>query len=63
TMKRVFFGPLPQELSKVKQGSYYMLAPIIFLAAVTILLGVFPNLIDGPLFHTLHSPLLPLPLK
>ncbi|MGI0078695.1 MAG: complex I subunit 4 family protein [Nitrososphaerales archaeon] len=63
TMKRVFFGQLPQELSKVKQGSYYMLAPIIFLAAVTILLGVFPNLIDGPLFHTLHSPLLPLPLK
>lgn len=61
TMKRVFFGQLPAELSKVKQGSYYMLAPIIFLAAVTILLGVFPNLIDGPLFQTLHN--LPFPLR
>ncbi len=61
TMKRVFFGQLPVELSKVKEGSYYMLAPIIFLAAVTILLGVFPNLIDGPLFQTLHN--LPFPLK
>jgi NADH-quinone oxidoreductase subunit M len=55
TMKRVFFGKLPAELSEIKQGSYYMLAPIIFLAAVTILLGVLPNLVDGPLFHTLSN--------
>ncbi len=61
TMKRVFFGQLPAELSNVKQGSYYMLAPIIFMAALTILLGVFPNLVDGPLFQTLHS--LPIPLR
>jgi NADH-quinone oxidoreductase subunit M len=61
TMKRVFFGQLPEGLSKVTQGSYYMLAPIIFLAAVTIFLGVFPNFIDGPLFQTLHS--LPFPLR
>ncbi len=52
TMKRVFFGKLPEHLSKVSEGSAYMLAPIIFLAALTILLGVFPGLIDGPLFHT-----------
>jgi NADH-quinone oxidoreductase subunit M len=55
TMKRVFFGQLPEELSRVKEGSPYMLAPIIFMAAVTILFGVFPNLIDGPLVNTLKS--------
>jgi NADH-quinone oxidoreductase subunit M len=55
TMKRVFFGKLPENLSKVTERSGYMLAPIIFLAALTILLGVFPSLIDGPLFHTISS--------
>jgi NADH-quinone oxidoreductase subunit M len=61
TMKRVFFGKLPDHLSAVTERSAYMLAPIIFLAAVTILLGVFPSLIDGPLFHTFTNPV-PLPL-
>lgn len=55
TMARVFFGKLPEELSNIKEGSAYMLGPMLFLAAVTILLGIFPNLIDGPLFATLHN--------
>jgi NADH-quinone oxidoreductase subunit M len=59
TMKRVFFGKLPEQLSKVTEGSAYMLAPIIFLAALTILLGVFPSIVDGPLFHTIASLHLP----
>jgi len=61
TMKRVFFGKLPDALSQVKEGSPYMLAPIIFLAAITILLGIDPNLIDAALFHTIKS--LPFPLR
>ncbi len=62
TMKRVFFGRLPESLSQVKEGSWYMLAPVIFLAAVTILLGVLPGLIDNylvPTASTLTPPLLP----
>ena len=59
TMKRVFFGKLPEGLSSVKEGSAYMLAPIIFLAALTILLGIFPGLVDGKLFATVTH-LLPL---
>lgn len=58
-MKRVFFGQLPEHLSSVKEASPYMLAPIIFLAAITILLGVFPSLVDNPLFSTINH-LLPL---
>ncbi|MDG7000265.1 MAG: NADH-quinone oxidoreductase subunit M [Nitrososphaerota archaeon] len=54
-MKRVFFGQLPSHLADVKEASPYMLAPIVFLAAVTIALGVIPGLIDNPLFATLHQ--------
>lgn len=53
TMKRVFFGQLPDALSTVREGSAYMLGPIIFLAAITILLGVVPGLVDNPLFATI----------
>jgi NADH-quinone oxidoreductase subunit M len=53
TMKRVFFGQLPQQLSAVKEGSAYMLGPIIFLAAITVLLGVLPGIVDSPLFTTI----------
>ncbi len=53
TMKRVFFGELPEHLSSIKEGSAYMLGPIIFLAAITILLGVVPGLVDSPLFATI----------
>ena len=60
TMKRVFFGQLPEKLSFVTEGSGYMLGPIIFLAAITILLGVVPGLVDNPLFATLTHLLYPL---
>ncbi len=55
TMARVFFGKLPSELNNVHEGSAYMLGPMIFLAILTVVLGVFPGFIDGPLFHTLSS--------
>ncbi len=55
TMKRVFFGQLPSELSGVKEASSYMLGPIIFLAFVTILLGVLPGLVDNPLVQTVSN--------
>jgi len=53
TMKRVFFGQLPEQLSAVKEGSAYMLGPIIFLTAITVLLGIVPGLVDNPLFATI----------
>jgi NADH-quinone oxidoreductase subunit M len=64
TMKRVFFGKLPSELERVKEPSAYMLAPLIVLAALTILLGVVPGLIDNPLISTVSHyspPLVPVP--
>lgn len=60
-MKRVFFGKLPDSLSQVREGSFYMLAPMIFLAILTIVLGVLPGFVDTPLFHSLAN--LPIPLR
>ena len=58
-MKGIFFGKLPSHLSEITEGSAYMLAPIIFLAGVTILLGVLPEIVDNPLLSTITH-LLPL---
>jgi hypothetical protein len=40
-------------LSNVREGPAYMLGPMIFLAILTVSLGVFPGLIDSSLFHSL----------
>lgn len=58
-MKGIFFGKLPEHLSNITEGSIYMLAPIIFLAGITILLGVLPEIVDNSLLHTITH-LLPL---
>jgi NADH-quinone oxidoreductase subunit M len=42
--KRVFFGKLPENLSKVKEASWYMLGPMMVLAGFTIVLGIYPDI-------------------
>ena len=42
--KRVFLGKLPENLSKVKDGSWYMLAPMMVLAGFTIVVGIYPDI-------------------
>lgn len=43
-LKRVFFGKLPENLSNVKDGSWYMLGPMMVLAGFTIVLGLYPDI-------------------
>ncbi len=43
-LKRVFFGKLPENLTKVKEASWYMLAPMMVLAGFTIVLGIYPDI-------------------
>lgn len=43
TMKRVFFGKLPDELSSVKEPPPTVTGPILFLAALAIIIGIFPD--------------------
>lgn len=43
-LKRVFFGKLPERLSNVREGSWYMTAPMMVLAGFTIVLGIYPDI-------------------
>lgn len=43
-LKRVFFGKLPENLSNVKEASWYMLTPMMVLAGFTIVLGIYPDI-------------------
>jgi NADH-quinone oxidoreductase subunit M len=42
---RIFFGTLPSSLEGVKEAPLSMTAPLLVLAAVSLLLGIFPNLL------------------
>ena len=43
-LKRVFFGKTPENLTKVKEASWYMTAPMMVLAGFTIVLGIYPDI-------------------
>jgi NADH-quinone oxidoreductase subunit M len=43
-LKRVFFGKLPENLSHVKEASYYMTAPMMVLAGFTTVIGIYPDI-------------------
>src|SRR4030066_1138851 len=43
-LKRVFFGKLPENLDNVKDGSWYMKAPMMGLRGLTIVLGIYPDI-------------------
>ncbi len=42
--KRVFLGKLPENLTNVKEASWYMIAPMMVLAGFTIVLGIYPDI-------------------
>ena len=46
-LKRVFFGKLPENLTNVKEGSWYMTAPMMVLAGFSIVLGIYPDIFFG----------------
>jgi len=45
TVRRVFYGPLPEHLNKVKEAPMTMLAPLVVFAVLAIVLGIWPSLI------------------
>jgi NADH-quinone oxidoreductase subunit M len=55
TMKRVFFGKLPENLEGVKEAPITVTGPLIFLAFVSLLLGIYPTLITDRLIPVLHT--------
>jgi NADH:ubiquinone oxidoreductase subunit 4 (subunit M) len=58
TMRRIFFGPLSENLKDVHEAPWLMVAPIIVLAALAVILGVYPTLLSkiiGPIVSELAS--------
>jgi NADH-quinone oxidoreductase subunit M len=46
TVKRVFFGQLPAELETVHEAPWTVTGPLLVLAVVSLVLGIFPNLVE-----------------
>ncbi len=46
TMKRIFFGKLPDNLAEAKDPSIWALAPMFALCALSIIIGIYPFLLD-----------------
>ena len=55
TVRRVFYGPLPEHLKQVKEAPLTMLLPVVVFAVLVIVLGIWPTLITNylsPFFAT-----------
>jgi len=50
TMKRIFFGRLPENLQEVREAPPTVTIPLLFLAFVGLLIGVYPTLFTERLF-------------
>lgn len=46
---RIFFGKIPEELVNVKDSSRYITVTMAALAALTLIIGVYPNLLLNPI--------------
>ena len=58
TIRRVFFGPLKENLKDAHEAPWLMLAPIIVLTILAVILGIYPTLLTriiGPIASALAS--------
>jgi len=44
-VKRIFFGPLPDELRNVRKAPYIMTIPLLILAIISLMLGIYPDIL------------------
>lgn len=54
-VRKMFFGPLPAELSEVKDAPPIMIAPLLFLGVLSIVVGIYPDLFFRSLYHFASS--------
>ncbi|HKU49624.1 MAG TPA: NADH-quinone oxidoreductase subunit M [Nitrososphaera sp.] len=66
--KRIFFGKIPEELAHVKDSSRYITATMAVFAALTLIIGVYPDLFLAPIHDYIggmfagHDSILPVPV-
>jgi NADH-quinone oxidoreductase subunit M len=49
-MRRIFFGSLPQSLSEVREAPLTMTLPLLAVVVVSIVIGIYPDLVFKPLY-------------
>jgi formate hydrogenlyase subunit 3/multisubunit Na+/H+ antiporter MnhD subunit len=54
-IRKMFFGPLPAELKDVKEAPLIMTMPLLFLAILSIVIGIYPDLFFRSLYHFASS--------
>jgi NADH-quinone oxidoreductase subunit M len=54
-VRRIFFGPLPTALQSVTEAPWAMTVPLLALAAASILLGIYPDLVAKMLVNFANS--------
>jgi len=54
-VRRIFFGELPPELTDVKEAPWTLTAPLLVLCAISIILGIFPDLVEGLLLPAVKA--------
>jgi NADH-quinone oxidoreductase subunit M len=57
TVRRIFFGPLPDHLKDVKEAPWTMLAPLLVLALFSVLIGIYPKFVTDFLLPLLSEAL------
>lgn len=55
TVRRIFYGPLPDHLKDVKEAGPYMTIPIMVLCFISIVLGLAPGAILDPLLKAVQG--------
>jgi proton-translocating NADH-quinone oxidoreductase chain M len=67
--KRIFFGKIPEELAHVKDSNRYITATMGVLAAMTLIIGVYPDLFLNPIINYIggmfegQESVLPVPVR
>jgi NADH-quinone oxidoreductase subunit M len=45
TVRRIFFGPLPDHLKEVKEGPWTMWGPLLVFALFSVIIGIYPKFV------------------
>jgi NADH-quinone oxidoreductase subunit M len=55
TIRRIFFGPIPEHLQNVKEAPATMTIPLIIFSILSILAGIYPRIILEPLMNIIQG--------
>jgi len=45
TVRRIFFGPLPENLKEVKEAPWTMTVPLLVFALFSVIIGIYPKFV------------------